>query len=61
MELQFSRHRRLRSSANMRALVRENHLRCGRLYLSVFVVEGENVRNEVSSMPGVFQYSLGPD
>lgn len=58
MELQFSRHRRLRSSANMRALVRENHLRAEDFIYPLFIIEGENIRNEVSSMPGVFQVSM---
>lgn len=58
MELQFSRHRRLRSSANMRALVRENHLKAEDFIYPLFIVEGENVRTEVSSMPGVFQLSM---
>lgn len=58
MELQFSRHRRLRSSANMRALVRENQLKAEDFIYPLFVVEGENIRKEVSSMPGVFQFSL---
>lgn len=57
-ELQFKRHRRLRSSAYMRDLVRENHLRTDDLIYPIFVVEGENVRNPVSSMPGVEQISL---
>lgn len=58
MELQFSRHRRLRSSANMRALVRENHLRPEDFIYPLFIYEGENIRREVSSMPGVFQVSM---
>lgn len=58
MELQFSRHRRLRSSANMRALVRENHLSADDFIYPMFIIEGENIRNEVSSMPGVFQVSM---
>ncbi|MDQ0216466.1 porphobilinogen synthase [Oikeobacillus pervagus] len=58
MDLQFTRHRRLRQTANMRALVRETFLRKEDLIYPIFVVEGENVRNEVSSMPGVFQLSI---
>ncbi|WML30537.1 porphobilinogen synthase [Neobacillus sp. OS1-32] len=58
MELQFSRHRRLRSSASMRALVRENHLSADDFIYPLFIYEGENIRKEVSSMPGVFQVSL---
>ena len=57
MKLQFSRHRRLRQTANMRALVRENHLRPEDFIYPIFVFEGENISNEVSSMPGVFQFS----
>ncbi|KIY22392.1 MULTISPECIES: porphobilinogen synthase [Mesobacillus] len=56
--LEFSRHRRLRQSANMRALVRENHLRTEDLIYPLFIVEGENVKTEVSSMPGVYHLSL---
>ncbi|OZI11313.1 delta-aminolevulinic acid dehydratase [Bacillaceae bacterium SAS-127] len=58
MGLQFTRHRRLRQSANMRALVRETMLQKEDLIYPLFIVEGENVKHEVSSMPGVFQLSL---
>lgn len=56
--LEFKRHRRLRQTANMRALVRENYLRTEDLIYPLFIVEGENVKNEVSSMPGVYHLSL---
>jgi porphobilinogen synthase len=58
MELQFKRHRRLRQSANMRALVRENFVRKEDLIYPIFAVEGVNIKNEVPSMPGVYQYSI---
>lgn len=58
MDIQFNRHRRLRSSANMRALLRETHLRAEDFIYPLFVVEGENQRNEVASMPGVYHLSL---
>ncbi|WP_197028444.1 porphobilinogen synthase [Bacillus sp. EB01] len=58
MELQFSRHRRLRTSANMRALVRETHLHVDDFIYPMFIIEGENIKNEISSMPGVFQVSM---
>lgn len=58
MNLQFTRHRRLRQTANMRALVRENFLRLEDLIYPLFIVEGNDIKNEVSSMPGVFQMSL---
>ncbi|MFB4166623.1 porphobilinogen synthase [Virgibacillus sp. JSM 102003] len=57
-ELNFKRHRRLRSSSAMRSLVRENHLKMDDFIYPLFIVEGENIKNEVSSMPGVFQISL---
>ncbi|MFK2824540.1 porphobilinogen synthase [Bacillus sp. B190/17] len=58
MELQFKRHRRLRQSANMRALVRETFLHKEDFIYPLFIVEGENIKNEVVSMPGVFQLSM---
>lgn len=58
MKLKFDRHRRLRQSANMRALVRENHLRVEDFIYPIFVIEGNNIKNEISSMPGVYQFSL---
>ncbi|WP_053364248.1 porphobilinogen synthase [Bacillus sp. FJAT-27251] len=56
--LQFARHRRLRSSAALRSMVRENHLRTEDLIYPLFILEGENKRNEVRSMPGVYQLTM---
>lgn len=56
--LHFKRHRRLRSSQTMRDLVRENQVTKNDLIYPLFVVEGEQIKNEVPSMPGVFQISL---
>lgn len=56
--LQFARHRRLRSSAAMRDLVRETHLHVEDFIYPIFAVEGQNIKKEVPSMPGVFQFSL---
>jgi porphobilinogen synthase len=50
--------RRLRRSASMRALVRETRLSPEMFVLPLFVCEGEGVRREVSSMPGVFNLSV---
>jgi porphobilinogen synthase len=58
MALTFDRHRRLRSSAAMRSLVRENHVRVEDLIYPIFVVEGSNVKEEIPSMPGVYHFSL---
>jgi porphobilinogen synthase len=57
-DLQFTRHRRLRQNANMRSIVRETFLRTEDLIYPIFIAAGENVKNEVSSMPGVYQLSL---
>ncbi|MFD2133690.1 porphobilinogen synthase [Pseudogracilibacillus auburnensis] len=54
----FKRHRRLRSSESLRALVTETTLTINDFIYPLFIVEGEKVKNEVSSMPGVFQISL---
>lgn len=52
------RFRRLRSSEEMRSLVRETRLAESELIYPIFVTEGENVKNPVDSMPGIFQWSL---
>jgi porphobilinogen synthase len=58
MEFPATRLRRLRTSAAMRSLVRETHLHPGTLIYPLFICEGEGVRREVSSMPGVFNLSI---
>ena len=50
--------RRLRRSEAMRALVRETRLSPDMFVLPLFVCEGEGVRREVSSMPGVYNVSV---
>ncbi|MEC5422030.1 porphobilinogen synthase [Virgibacillus sp. C22-A2] len=57
-KLEFKRHRRLRSSDSMRSLIRENFLRTDDFIYPIFIIEGTAIKNEVSSMPGVFQVSL---
>jgi len=57
-KVQFKRHRRLRHSAGIRSMVRETHLHVEDFIYPLFIVEGVNEKNEVSSMPGVFQISL---
>lgn len=57
-QLHFQRHRRLRQSAGMRAMVKETYLHKEDFIYPIFVAEGENIKNEVASMPGVFQLSL---
>ena len=50
--------RRLRRTPTMRALVRETRLSAEMFMLPLFVCEGEGVRREVPSMPGVFNLSV---
>jgi porphobilinogen synthase len=50
--------RRLRRTEAIRALVRETRLSPDMFVLPLFVCEGEGVRREVPSMPGVFNLSV---
>jgi len=54
----INRPRRLRRSKNLRSLVRETILTKDDFIAPVFVIAGNNIKNEVASMPGVFQFSL---
>lgn len=54
----FARTRRLRQSAATRAFAREHEVRTRDLIYPLFVIEGEGIRNEISSMPGQYQLSL---
>ncbi|WEG14040.1 porphobilinogen synthase [Pullulanibacillus sp. KACC 23026] len=56
--LNFDRHRRLRRTPTLRRMIRETQVTVDDFIYPVFAVEGEGVRNEISSMPGVFQFSL---
>lgn len=42
----------------MRSLVRETKLHVEELIYPLFVVEGENIKNEIASMPDVYHFSL---
>jgi porphobilinogen synthase len=50
--------RRLRRTETIRALVRETRLSADMFMLPLFICEGEGVRREVPSMPGVFNLSV---
>ncbi|OAG27575.1 porphobilinogen synthase [Thermodesulfatator autotrophicus] len=52
------RPRRLRRNETLRSLVRETELSLNHLVYPLFVVEGQHVKEEVSSMPGVFRFSV---
>src|SRR5437870_12315339 len=50
--------RRLRRSETLRAMVREARLSPDMFMLPLFVCEGEGIRREVPSMPGVYNLSV---
>ncbi len=52
------RMRRLRQSSAMRSLVRETRLDPSALVYPLFLLPGEGIRREISSMPGVFNLSI---
>jgi porphobilinogen synthase len=54
----FARTRRLRGSAPLRDLVRETRLSPQDFVYPLFVTRGENVREEIASMPGQYHLSL---
>ncbi len=54
----FKRFRRLRINETLRDLVRETTLSPNDFIYPLFVREGEGIKNEVSSMPGVYQMSI---
>lgn len=52
------RPRRMRISPNMRAMVRETTLSAKDFVYPLFVVPGENIREEIPSMPDVYHLSV---
>lgn len=54
----IKRPRRLRASEGMRKLVRETTISVEDLIYPLFVVEGEKIKKEIPSMPGVFHLSI---
>ncbi len=54
-----TRMRRLRRNENLRALARETELNARDFVYPLFIVHGTNVREEITSMPGV--YHMSPD
>lgn len=53
-----TRLRRLRRNSALREMFRETHLHKSDFIYPLFVVEGDGVKNEISSMPGQFQMSV---
>lgn len=54
----YNRYRRLRKNESIRSLVRETHLSANDFVLPIFVAEGEDLKQEIPSMPGIYRHSL---
>ena len=52
------RPRRLRATQALRNLVRETKLEKEDLIYPLFIVDGENIKREISSMEGVYHFSV---
>ena len=52
------RNRRLRANEAIRSLVRETIISPNDFIVPIFVTEGNNVKEEIASMPNYFRYSL---
>jgi len=53
----LQRNRRLRKSSSMRALVQEHQLTPNDFIVPLFVIEGQQKKEEILSMPGYYRYS----
>ena len=54
----INRPRRLRTSANLRKMVREIRMDKSSLIYPMFIVEGTNIKEEIPSMMGQYRYSV---
>lgn len=52
------RMRRLRRTQNIRNMVQEVQLNMSDYIYPIFVIEGQDIKNEIPSMPGIYQFSL---
>jgi porphobilinogen synthase len=52
------RPRRMRANAFLRSLISETTLDINKLIYPVFVVHGNNVKEEIKSMPGIYRFSI---
>lgn len=54
----LQRPRRNRKSEAIRQMVQETHVTAANLIFPLFIVEGDNQKTEVASMPGIYRYSI---
>ena len=57
MEL-ITRPRRLRGNVLLRKMVRETRMDASSLVYPMFVIEGNNIKEEIPTMPGQYRYSV---
>jgi porphobilinogen synthase len=58
MQYPLVRPRRLRRNAAIRGLVRETRISLEQLIYPLFIVPGEGIKREISSLPGLYQFSI---
>ncbi len=58
MAFPINRPRRLRKNENIRRLVRETDLTVDDLIYPIFIEDGNNIKKEIPSMPGIYRWSL---
>src|SRR3569623_567915 len=54
----LQRPRRNRKSEVIRQMEQETHVSAANLIFPLFIVDGENQKTEVASMPGIYRYSI---
>lgn len=58
MQILQRRPRRNRLNEGIRAMVQETSLQIADFIFPMFVMEGQGIKSEIKSMPGIFRYSL---
>jgi porphobilinogen synthase len=58
LNVMLQRPRRNRKSEVIRQMVQETHISAANLIFPLFIVDGNNHKQEVASMPGIFRYSI---
>ncbi|HEY0244867.1 MAG TPA: porphobilinogen synthase, partial [Mucilaginibacter sp.] len=54
----LQRPRRNRKSEVIRQMVQETHISAANLIFPLFIVDGNNQKSEIASMPGIYRYSI---
>lgn len=58
MQFPYNRNRRLRKTPAIRSMVQETRLHPSDFIAPLFIMEGKGQKEEISSMPGYYRYSL---